>query len=60
MTARGRWRRNGVRQFIVGTGGRALHENSGYILGTAGALFLVLPALARTGAPTIVPRRGNE
>lgn len=35
-------------------GGRELHENTGYILGTAGVLFLLLPALARTGAMTIV------
>ena len=35
-------------------GGRGLHEGTGYILGTAGALFLVLPALARAGATTIV------
>ncbi len=35
-------------------GGRGLHEGTGYILGTAGALFLVLPAVARAGATTIV------
>jgi hypothetical protein len=35
-------------------GGEGLHESTGYILGTAGALFLILPALARAGATTIV------
>jgi hypothetical protein len=35
-------------------GGRELHENTGYILGTAGGLFLLLPALARAGATTII------
>jgi hypothetical protein len=35
-------------------GGRELHENTGYILGTAGGLFLLLPALARAGATSIV------
>jgi hypothetical protein len=35
-------------------GGRGLHEGTGYILGTAGALFLVLPALARAGGTSIV------
>jgi hypothetical protein len=35
-------------------GGRGLHENTGYILGTAGGLFLFLPALARAGASTII------
>lgn len=35
-------------------GGEGLHEGTGYILGTAGALFLALPALARAGATTIV------
>jgi hypothetical protein len=35
-------------------GGRGLHENTGYILGTAGGLFLFLPALARAGATTII------
>jgi hypothetical protein len=35
-------------------GGGELHENTGYILGTAGALFLIMPALARAGATTIV------
>jgi hypothetical protein len=27
-------------------GGTELHENTGYILGTAGALFLIVPPLA--------------
>jgi hypothetical protein len=35
-------------------GGVALHENTGYILGTAGALFLVVPALARAGWTAII------
>ena len=35
-------------------GGRELHENTGYILGTAGALFLIVPALARAGRTPIV------
>jgi hypothetical protein len=35
-------------------GGRDLHENTGYILGTAGALFLIVPALARAGRTSIV------
>jgi hypothetical protein len=35
-------------------GGSDLHVNTGYILGTAGALFLLLPALARAGGRTIV------
>jgi hypothetical protein len=35
-------------------GGEGLHESTGYILGTVGALFLILPALARAGATTIV------
>ncbi len=35
-------------------GGAQLHTNTGYILGTAGALFLVVPALARAGAKNIV------
>jgi hypothetical protein len=35
-------------------GGAALHENTGYILGTAGALFLILPALARAGSKIII------
>jgi hypothetical protein len=35
-------------------GGRDLHENTGYILGTASGLFVLLPALARAGATTIV------
>jgi hypothetical protein len=35
-------------------GGRELHETTGYILGTAGALFLVVPALARAGRRPIV------
>jgi hypothetical protein len=35
-------------------GGTALHENTGYILGTAGALFLVVPALARAGWTAII------
>jgi hypothetical protein len=34
-------------------GGRALHTDTGYLLGTAGALFLVLPALARAGGVAI-------
>jgi hypothetical protein len=35
-------------------GGTELHETTGYILGTFGALFLVVPALARAGTRTIV------
>jgi hypothetical protein len=35
-------------------GGTALHESTGYILGTAGALFLILPALARAGSKVII------
>lgn len=35
-------------------GGEGLHVNTGYILGTAGALFLILPALARAGAGAII------
>ena len=35
-------------------GGQGLHETTGYILGTAGALFLLLPALARAGTPAII------
>ena len=35
-------------------GGLELHQNTGYILGTAGALFLVVPALARAGRRPIV------
>jgi hypothetical protein len=35
-------------------GGEGLHETTGYILGTAGALFLLLPALARAGVSAIV------
>jgi hypothetical protein len=35
-------------------GGRGFHENTGYIPGTAGGLFLFLPALARAGATTII------
>lgn len=35
-------------------GGEGLHEGTGYLLGTAGALFLLLPALARSGVTTIV------
>ena len=35
-------------------GGRGLHEGTGYILGFVGALFLILPALARAGARAIV------
>jgi hypothetical protein len=35
-------------------GGTALHVNTGYILGTAGALFVVVPALARAGRTAIV------
>jgi hypothetical protein len=34
--------------------GRSLHETTGYILGTAGVLFLILPPLARAGGTTIV------
>ena len=34
--------------------GHGLHENTGWILGWAGALFLVLPGLARTGVTTVV------
>jgi hypothetical protein len=34
-------------------GGAALHQNTGYILGTAGALFLIVPALARAGRTAI-------
>jgi hypothetical protein len=35
-------------------GGAELHENTGYILGTAGALFLILPALARAGRTAVI------
>jgi hypothetical protein len=35
-------------------GGKELHVNTGYILGTAGALFLIIPALARAGGTTII------
>jgi hypothetical protein len=35
-------------------GGAELHANTGYILGTGGALFLVVPALARAGTRAIV------
>jgi hypothetical protein len=35
-------------------GGTALHVNTGYILGTAGALFVIVPALARAGRTAIV------
>lgn len=35
-------------------GGEGLHVNTGYILGTAGALFLILPALARAGTGAII------
>jgi hypothetical protein len=35
-------------------GGEGLHETTGYILGTAGALFLMLPAPARAGIPAII------
>jgi hypothetical protein len=35
-------------------GGRELHVNTGYILGTAGALFLIVPALARAGRSAII------
>ena len=35
-------------------GGTDLHADTGYILGTAGVLFLLLPALARAGSSTIV------
>jgi hypothetical protein len=35
-------------------GGRELHMGTGWILGLVGALFLVLPALARAGTTTIV------
>lgn len=35
-------------------GGRALHEGSGYTLGSAAVLFLAFPALARAGTRTVV------
>lgn len=35
-------------------GGQGLHEDTGWILAWAGALFLVLPGLARTGITTVV------
>jgi hypothetical protein len=35
-------------------GGAELHQNTGYILGTAGALFVIVPALARAGRTAIV------
>lgn len=35
-------------------GGHALHEGTGYILGTAAVLFVALPALARAGKGTVV------
>lgn len=35
-------------------GGEGLHETTGYILGTAGALFLLLPALARAGSSAVI------
>jgi hypothetical protein len=35
-------------------GSRELHENTGYILGTAGALFLIVPALARASMRVII------
>jgi hypothetical protein len=35
-------------------GGRDLHATTGWIIHTAGFLFLLLPALARAGARTIV------
>jgi hypothetical protein len=35
-------------------GGTELHKNTGYILGTAGALFVVVPALARAGRVAII------
>lgn len=35
-------------------GGQALHEESGYMLGTAAVLFLAFPALARAGSRTVV------
>ena len=35
-------------------GGRQLHVDTGYILGTAGGLFLFVPALARAGRTAIV------
>jgi mercuric ion transport protein len=35
-------------------GGRELHVETGYILGTAGALFLFVPALARAGRTAII------
>ena len=35
-------------------GGRDLHEATGWILGLVGALFLILPALARAGGATVV------
>jgi hypothetical protein len=34
--------------------GAELHETTGYILGTAGALFLLVPALARAGRTSII------
>jgi hypothetical protein len=34
--------------------GRELHQNTGYILGTAGVLFVLLPALARAGTTAII------
>jgi hypothetical protein len=34
--------------------GRSLHVGTGYMLGTAGALFLALPALARAGTRTVI------
>jgi hypothetical protein len=36
------------------SGGPALHQDTGYILGTAGALFLIVPALARAGRTAII------
>jgi hypothetical protein len=35
-------------------GGRDLHEENGYMLGTAAVLFVALTALARAGSRTIV------
>jgi hypothetical protein len=34
--------------------GKSLHQGTGYMLATAGLLFLVLPALARAGTRTVV------
>jgi hypothetical protein len=35
-------------------GGATLHQNTGWLLGLAGALFLVVPALARAGRTAII------